>query len=80
MKKIVLTLLAVSVFAGLAFAGGGKDSGKAGQGSNEPIPTIDQLTLGKDFTDLKASIQFKTHRTDLMDTVLPKYVADFKKL
>ncbi|GMO63712.1 MAG: extracellular solute-binding protein [Treponemataceae bacterium] len=46
----------------------------------DEIPTIDALTLGTDYTDLKASIQFKTHRTDILDTLFPRYIADFQKM
>jgi ABC-type glycerol-3-phosphate transport system substrate-binding protein len=42
------------------------------------VPSLDQIKLG-DFTDLQASVQFKTHRTDIVDTVLVGYVADFQK-
>ena len=31
--------------------------------------TIDQIELGKDYTDIKADLKFLTHKTDVVDTV-----------
>jgi len=44
------------------------------------IPTFDELKLGQDYTTLKANIRFKTHRTDIVDTVLAGYIRDFQKM
>lgn len=41
---------------------------------------LDQLTLGKDYTDLSASIKVVTHRTDIVDTVLAGYVEKFNEI
>jgi len=49
------------------------------EGSSGSIPTYDQLKLGEDFTNLKADIRFKTHRTDIVDSVLAGYIKDFQK-
>jgi ABC-type glycerol-3-phosphate transport system substrate-binding protein len=76
-SKIGLTILACGLLIG--FAGCFKKKAVA-PSSSEPIPTIDKLSLGTDYTDIKAAIQFKTHRTDIIDTVLAKYVADFQKM
>jgi ABC-type glycerol-3-phosphate transport system substrate-binding protein len=75
-SKIGLAILACGLLIG--FVGCAKK--KAAPPSVEPIPTIDTLSVGKDYTDIKAAIQFKTHRTDIIDTVLAKYVADFQKM
>jgi ABC-type glycerol-3-phosphate transport system substrate-binding protein len=44
------------------------------------VPTFDQLKVGQDYTSLKANIRFKTHRTDIVDTVLAGYIKDFQKM
>lgn len=44
------------------------------------VPTIDTLNLGEDYTDLTATLEFKTHRTDIVDTVFQQYIADFQKM
>ena len=42
--------------------------------------TIDQIELGKDYTDIKADLKFLTHKTDVVDTVFKGYVEEFQKL
>jgi ABC-type glycerol-3-phosphate transport system substrate-binding protein len=44
--------------------------------------TIDQLTLGTDYTDITAELRFKTQRTDLVENgvLMDKYVAEFQKM
>ena len=42
--------------------------------------TIDQIELGKDYTDIKADLKFLTHKTDIVDTVFKGYVEEFQKL
>lgn len=44
------------------------------------VPTIDQIKLGEDYKDIKASIKFLTHRTDILDTKLADYIKEFNKL
>lgn len=41
--------------------------------------TLDQITLGEDYTDVEADLKFLTHRTDIVDTDLAQYAEDFKK-
>ncbi|MDR1443569.1 MAG: ABC transporter substrate-binding protein [Treponema sp.] len=77
MKKITAGFCLAVLTAGMLFAGGGR---QAAGSQAEAIPTIDQLTLGKDYTDLSVTLQFKTHRTDIVDTVFSTYIADFKKM
>ncbi|MDR3249043.1 MAG: extracellular solute-binding protein, partial [Treponema sp.] len=77
MKRIFAGICVLLMCAGGVFAGGGQ---AAGGGSSGDVPTIDQLTLGKDYTDLTATIQFKTHRTDIVDTIFTRYIADFQKM
>ena len=40
--------------------------------------TIDQIELGKDYTDIKADLKFLTHKTDVVDTVFKGYVEEFQ--
>lgn len=44
------------------------------------FPTLDTLTLGEDYLDLEADLQFKTHRTDIVDDVFQGYIEDFQKM
>ncbi len=54
--------------------------GGGGGGSSYDGPTIDQLTVGKDYTDLAAEIQVFTNRTDLVNKDFQSYVTEFNKL
>ncbi len=49
-KKLISGVLAASMAVSLSACGGG------GGGSSYDGPTIDQLTVGKDYTDLTAEI------------------------
>jgi len=42
--------------------------------------TYDSLTVGADYTDITAELNFKTQRTDIADTILAGYAADFQKM
>lgn len=66
-------MVAVLVFS-LA-ACGEKTGGDSGD-----IPTIDSIRLGEDYKDIKASLKFLTHRTDIVDTKFQDYIAEFRKL
>jgi ABC-type glycerol-3-phosphate transport system substrate-binding protein len=76
MKRIAVGVGLVLLAAGALFAGGRR----AAETQTEAVPTMDQLTLGKDYTDLSVTLQFKTHRTDIVDTIFPGYIADFQKM
>jgi len=73
LKKII-TIGIVALF--LVFSACSKKDG----GSSGPIPTFDQLKLGQDYTGIKANLRFKTHRTDIMDTIFLGYIKDFQKM
>jgi ABC-type glycerol-3-phosphate transport system substrate-binding protein len=77
MKRIFASVCVLVLAAAGVFAGGRQ---AAGGGSSEAVPAIDQLTLGKDYTTLSATIQFKTHRSDIVDTIFPRYIAEFQKM
>ena len=44
------------------------------------IPTIDQIKVGEDYTDLEASIKVLTNRTDIVDTVYKGYAEQFMEI
>ena len=73
-KKLLSGVLAASMAVSLSACGGG------GGGSSYDGPTIDQLTVGKDYTDLAAEIQVFTNRTDLVNKDFQSYVTEFNKL
>jgi ABC-type glycerol-3-phosphate transport system substrate-binding protein len=76
MKKITAAICLAVLGAGMLFAGGRQAAGS----QTEAVPTMDQLSLGRDYTDLAVTLQFKTHRTDIVDTVFRGYIADFQKM
>lgn len=87
MKKILSMLLvlalALSLMAckGKEESNGGKNNEKTSGGSVEgTMPTIDSLDLGTDYTDIKADLEFLTHRTDIVDTRFQEYIAEFQKM
>ena len=87
MKKILSMLLvlalALSLMAckGKEESNGGKNNEKTSGGSVEgTMPTIDSLELGTDYTDIKADLEFLTHRTDIVDTRFQEYIAEFKNV
>lgn len=87
MKKILSMLLvlalALSLMAckGKEESNGGKNNEKTNGGSVEgTMPTIDSLELGTDYTDIKADLEFLTHRTDIVDTRFQEYIAEFQKM
>lgn len=44
------------------------------------LKTIDQIKLGEDYKDIKATIKVLTHRTDIVDTVFADYVKRFQEM
>lgn len=87
MKKILSMLLvlalALSLMAckGKEESNGGKNNEKTSGGFVEgTMPTIDSLELGTDYTDIKADLEFLTHRTDIVDTRFQEYIAEFQKM
>ncbi|MHB9296512.1 ABC transporter substrate-binding protein [Pillotina sp. SPG140] len=79
MKKLIAVAASFAVL--IASVGAAGQQSIAVEGISADIPTLDQLKVGTDYTDLQATVQFKTHRTDLhKDGTLQKYVADFQKM
>lgn len=76
-KKLISIGLAAAMTLSLAACGKSeKDSKEEGK----DIPTIDSITVGEDYKDLKASIKVLTDRTDIVDTVYKGYAEEFMKL
>lgn len=87
MKKILSMLLVLALALSLMACKGkeesndGKNNEKTSGGSVEgTMPTIDSLELGTDYTDIKADLEFLTHRTDIVDTRFQEYIAEFQKM
>lgn len=87
-RKLCPTVCALTfavLFSACAETGGGPASGSAsspgGGNADGTLPTLDSVTVGQDYTDISASLEFKTHRTDLLEAgVLDGYAAEFQKL
>lgn len=80
---LLVLALALSLMAckGKEESNGGKNNEKTSGGSVEgTMPTIDSLELGTDYTDIKADLEFLTHRTDIVDTRFQEYIAEFQKM
>lgn len=66
-------ILILSVFSGCSNSNAPETNTHAG------LPSIDTLNVGKDYTDLSASITVLTFRTDIMDK-LEGYAVEFSKM
>lgn len=71
MKKILsLVLCLMMVLSAVSFAS-----------AEATVPTIDQIKLGEDYTDLTANVKWLTHRTDrVLDGTFANYVVEFNKV
>ena len=80
-KRLISAGIAAAMALSLAACGGGNDKNVAAapvaQGN---VPSIDQITLGEDYKEIKASIRVLTDRTDVVDTVYKGYAEQFQKL
>lgn len=81
-KAIALTLAAAMSASLLAGCGGSQNGGsQTAEGAESSLPAYNELTVGTDYTDLKADLKFITHRTDLVDDgTFTGYVAEFQKM
>lgn len=83
MKKAIALTLAAAMSAGLLAGCGGSQNGgsQTAEGAESSLPAYNELTVGTDYTDLKADLKFITHRTDLVDDgTFAGYVAEFQKM
>lgn len=71
MKKILsLVLCLMMVLSAVSFAS-----------AEATVPTIDQIKLGEDYTDLTATVKWLNHRTDLeTNGAWANYIAEFNKV
>ena len=90
-KKLLCLGLVCIMVVSLAGCGDKKDAntqgesekGKVAEENNteedvSALKTIDQIKLGEDYKDIKATIKVLTHRTDIVDTVFSDYVKEFQ--
>lgn len=80
LKRAASLAMASAMAFSLTACGGGDGKNEGGSSSGEPIPTIDQITVGEDYQDIEASIKVLTNRTDIVDTVYAGYAEEFMKL
>ena len=80
-KKVFALTLAAVMTLSLAACGNNGGSGKGGNGGGKATDvTIDQITLGEDYTDIEADLHFLTHKTDVVDTKFQDYIKEFQKM
>lgn len=81
-KAIALTLAAAMSASLLAGCSGSQNGGsQTAEGAESSLPAYNELTVGEDYTDLKAEIKVITNRTDLEgDGTLAGYVAAFQEM
>lgn len=83
MKKAIALTLAAAMSASLLAGCGGSQTGgsQTAEGAESSLPAYNELTVGTDYTDLKADLKFISHRTDLVDDgTFAGYVAEFQKM
>lgn len=83
MKKAIALTLATAMSASLLADCGGSQNGgsQTAEGAESSLPAYNELTVGTDYTDLKADLKFISHRTDLVDDgTFAGYVAEFQKM
>lgn len=81
MKKAIALTLAAAMSASLLTACGGSGAGGTAESAESTLPAYNELTVGTDYTDLKADLKFISHRTDLIDDgTFAGYVTEFQKL
>lgn len=83
-QKLMSAGLAAVMTVSLAACGGGKGSDGGAKGEATDVKYAD-ITLGEDYTDLKAELKLLTNRTDMMDdeyagVTWNEYVAEFNKV
>lgn len=76
MKKILWTMLMTGTVVLAATGCGEKEEAV----QTKVDLTFDKITLGEDYTDLKADLKFLTHKTDAVDTAFAEYIREFQKL
>ena len=81
MKKALALLLSGGMAMGLLAGCGGSGAGGTAENAESTLPAYNELTVGTDYTDLKADLKLISHRTDLIDDgTFDGYVAEFQKM
>lgn len=75
-RRLIALAGAAAVTASLAGCGGGEKEVE----KTDVDVTLDQISLGSDYTDLKADVKFLTNRTDLVDTTFQEYIKEFQEM
>lgn len=75
MKKRVFTMMMAAALCTAMLA----PAAVKAEESGAPV-TIDQITLGEDYTDIEANLKFLTHKTDVVDSLFQEYIEEFQKL
>lgn len=81
-KRVAACAMATMMTFSLAACGGsgsGSQESSTGDSTAEAV-TIDQITLGEDYTDLEADLKFLTNRTDIIDSDFAEYIAAFQEM
>lgn len=76
-KRLIALAGAAAVTASLT---GCKGGGEKEVAKTDVDVTLDQISLGSDYTDLKADVKFLTNRTDLVDTTFQEYIKEFQEM
>lgn len=85
-KRLFKQLCAVAVSAAMVTSltacgnSGKQDNTESDADASASVPTIDQIKLGEDYTDITADLKFITHKTDLVDNVFQEYIAAFQEM
>lgn len=79
-KKLLTVATLTTMAATMAGCGSGGDDSKDSSDTGKEVPTIDQIKLGEDYTDISAELKFLTHKTDVVDTTFQEYITEFQKM
>lgn len=82
-KKVLALVMAAAMTFSLAACGNsdsGDNSDNGGDTADKTSVTLDQITLGEDYTDISADLHFLTHRTDSIDNQFAEYIAAFQEM
>ena len=78
-KKAIAFAMAAAMTMSLAACGNNGESKGNGGGEATDV-TLDQITLGEDYTDIEADLHFLTHKTDVIDTKFQEYITEFQEM
>lgn len=78
-KRVLAVTMAAMMIMSLTACG---NSGNSGQEKKKRrlMSPLNQIEVGKDYTDIKADLKFLTHKTDVIDTKFQEYIKEFQKM